>query len=54
MKELATDICIYCCGKANEVRKINDIIVGLCKEHIDISNDEIREIIGDKYFNNET
>jgi hypothetical protein len=47
MKQLAIDICIYCCGKADRTREIDDIIVGLCKEHINISNNEIKEIIGD-------
>jgi len=52
MIEIAKDLCVYCLDPATEIRITNLYIVGVCKSHDTLSDQEINDII--KNDNTET
>jgi hypothetical protein len=47
MIEIAKDLCIYCLNPAIEIRITKLYIVGVCKNHNTLSDQEINDIIKD-------
>jgi len=47
MISITKDICVHCLDKAVEVRNTGKYEVGLCSEHLELTNKEIEETLGD-------
>lgn len=52
MESITTELCVYCLDKACETRKTKLYEVGVCEKHIELTDIEIDEIIGDGAIKN--